>query len=104
MLCCIQVMDYSMLVCRGEFLTAAGLPPGDHQLHCLCSTRPEDEQGRAECFYFAFIDISQEFTRKKSAEQFAKVTHLLTCNIRSWQHSLAALTGSLATLTGSAAD
>lgn len=61
-----NVMDYSMLLCRGK-CGVNEKPRGVHPLHAVASTR------EGECFYFSFIDISQRYTPKKAWETFAKV-------------------------------
>ena len=64
-----NVMDYSMFLCRGE-------PPegqkhfGLHELHAMASEKGD------EYYYFAIIDISQEYSSKKAWEHFAKVSVL----------------------------
>ena len=73
-----RVMDYSLLLCRGTYV--GKLPIGVHRLQILASASAEMQQRgleqERECFYFSFIDISQEFTKKKAMEQFAKVSLL----------------------------
>jgi len=65
-----HVMDYSLLLSRGEY-DGQNLPAGFHELHVMASSSRS-----RECYYFSLIDISQKYTMKKAAEHFAKV-HIL---------------------------
>jgi hypothetical protein len=71
--CKLNVMDYSMFLCRGE--PPEGLRWGQkhfglHELHAMASEKGD------EYYYFAIIDISQEYSSKKAWAHFAKVSVL----------------------------
>eukprot|EP00656_Telonema_subtile_P032628 TRINITY_DN3586_c0_g2_i1.p1 TRINITY_DN3586_c0_g2~~TRINITY_DN3586_c0_g2_i1.p1 ORF type:complete len:438 (-),score=102.33 TRINITY_DN3586_c0_g2_i1:93-1406(-) len=64
-----RVMDYSLYICRAK--TQDGQLPASavfHELHCLHSATTS-----GECYFFSFLDISQEYTVRKASERVAKV-------------------------------
>merc|ERR1712086_346240 len=67
-----RVMDYSMLLCRAKCAASAELPASFHDLHCLRSAS-EDDDLKDECYFFSFLDITQEWIASKAMERYAKV-------------------------------
>ena len=67
-----EVMDYSMFICRGA---KPPQPSGLHALHAVpCSDLVDGFP--TEFYYFAIIDVSQQYTAGKAVEQWLKVSLL----------------------------